>query len=275
MPSHLPPRASVTKAGPLPSTGITRLHRDYEPLGLPPDSAPFRTRLMGAVFARRRRSGRASPVPCRAFAAYSPPYPEDVLHLSGSAGCSLLPSPHHDRLGRPSLSGALFSGLRGWLQAEPAALLPSIGLDRDRTLPNRAVDAPLGRRLEPASRLYGQNLGGTFTCKSDTVCQAASRLSMRGGRALRARTHHQLMLGTQLSTVLTAKEGGSAEHAAPRDGNAVRRSCRRGGAAKGPRRRSPRVDQSAGKRCGLPDRHEASTKGVHAQQSPTPSWPIP
>ena len=179
MPSHLPPRASVTKAGPLPSTGITRLQRYYEPLGLPPNSAPFRTRLIGAVFAGRRRSGRASPVPCRAVAACSPPYPGDVLHPSGSAGCSLLPSPRHDRLGHPSLSGAHVSGLQGLLQAGPAALLPSFGLDRDRTLPNRAFDAPLGRRdlarrLEPATRLSGDYRGGTSTRKSDTACSAGS-----------------------------------------------------------------------------------------------------
>ena len=102
-----------------------RLHRYYEPLGLPSDTRPFHTRLIGQAFARREPPGRVSPVPCRTVGACPPQYPGGVLHRSGSHRCSLLPSPRHDRLGRPSLSGAYLTGLQGSLDAGPASLLPS------------------------------------------------------------------------------------------------------------------------------------------------------
>jgi hypothetical protein len=126
-----------------------RTHRYYEPLGLPPDSLPLHTRLIGRVFAGRRRSGRVSPVPCRAVTTCPPPYPRDVLHPSGSPGCSLLPSPRHDRLGHPALSGFYVTGLQGSLHAGPAVLLPS----RQPYGYRRAFDIPLRRGdLSPTIR---------------------------------------------------------------------------------------------------------------------------
>ena len=141
-----------------------RTHRYYEPLGLPPDSLPFHTRLIGRVFAGRRRSGRVSPVPCRAVATCPPPYPGDVLHPSGSPRCSLLPSPWHERLGHPTLSGLYLTGLQGSLHAGPAALLPS----RKPCSFLRALDIPLRRkdsspRPGSATRRAGAYRGGTLT----------------------------------------------------------------------------------------------------------------
>ena len=63
MPSRLPPHAATTKAGSLPSTGLSiassihcehaavfnRRRRYYEPLGLPPDTASFHRRLIEAA----------------------------------------------------------------------------------------------------------------------------------------------------------------------------------------------------------------------------------
>jgi len=52
MPSRLPPGASVTKAGSLPSASVIhRLRRYYEPLGLPPDTIPFHLRFIGTACA--------------------------------------------------------------------------------------------------------------------------------------------------------------------------------------------------------------------------------
>src|SRR5262249_27475156 len=68
--------------------------RYYEPLGLPPDTPPFRLRLIGAANARRGPPGRVSPVPHQTLSPCPPPYPAGVLHPSGySRRCSLLPSP--------------------------------------------------------------------------------------------------------------------------------------------------------------------------------------
>ena len=90
MPSRLPP-TGTTKAGPSRSSGFHRLHRYYEPLGLPLDTARFRHRLIPAAFARRGPSRRVSPVPHQAVPACRLPYPGSVLRPSGprSAVCCL------------------------------------------------------------------------------------------------------------------------------------------------------------------------------------------
>src|SRR5581483_2286964 len=132
MPLRLPPDSGTTKAGSLPSSGLfNRRRRYYEPLGLPPSTTPFHHRLIGIVCARRGPPGRVSPVPYQAVLACPPPYPVGVLHPSGSRRCSLLPSPWHERLGHPSLSGSYLTRLQGspfdWahqLASLPAALWP-------------------------------------------------------------------------------------------------------------------------------------------------------
>ena len=85
--------------------------------------------LIGIACARRGPPGRGSPVPRQTVLACPPPYPVGVLHSSGSRGCSLLPSPWHDRLGRPSLSGSYVTRLQGspfdWAR-QLASLPPAI-----------------------------------------------------------------------------------------------------------------------------------------------------
>ena len=146
---------------------FTEHQRYYEPLGLPSGTTPFRIPLIGGAFARRGQPVRASPVPCRAFAACSPPYPGGVLHPSGSpdAVCCL----RRDMSGSasPSLSGCHLTRLQGSLDVGPAALLPSHSPYSELM----ALDAPLGRgdlapRLEPATRRTGAYRGGTLTRKS-------------------------------------------------------------------------------------------------------------
>ena len=128
MPSHLPPRTRTTEAGPLPSTRfLAEHHRYYGPLGLPPGTITTSPSAYRCRFVQRGPPGRASPVPYRAVTACPPPYPGDVLHRSGSIRCSLLPSPRHDRLGHPSLSGFHLTRLQGSLDVGPTALLPSAG----------------------------------------------------------------------------------------------------------------------------------------------------
>jgi hypothetical protein len=156
MPSPVPPLASATKAGPLPSSGFHRFHRYYEPLGLPPGSLTLRTRLIARVFARRGRPGRASPVPHQPFATCRPPYPGGVLRrLSGPADavCCLRP----DMTGSASTPfGSNLTGLQRFIAVRPAASLPS----RQPYGHRRASDAPLRRRdlsprPEPATRRTG------------------------------------------------------------------------------------------------------------------------
>jgi hypothetical protein len=84
--------SGATKAGSLPSTGfVARRQQYYGPLGLPPGLIPLHRRLIGIALVRRRPPGRVSPVPQQAVSACRPPYPEGVLHPSGTE-CSLLPS---------------------------------------------------------------------------------------------------------------------------------------------------------------------------------------
>ena len=143
MPSRLPPDSGTTKAGSLPSSGfVGRRRQYYEPLGLPPSTIPFRRRLIGTAFARRGPPGRVSPVPYQAVFTCPPPYPAGVLHRSGPHGCSLLPSPWHERLGLPIPFRVLMSrGCKVHLSIGPANLLPS-QRSYDRL---RAFDAPLGQ----------------------------------------------------------------------------------------------------------------------------------
>jgi hypothetical protein len=153
--------------------------RYYEPLGLPSDTSPLHTRLIGPAFARREPPVRVSPVPCRTVDACPPPYPGGVLHRSGSHRCSLLPSPRNDRLGHPPLSGVSLTGLQGSLDAGPAPLLPSLeSLD-----PIRALDSPLrptdlSVNPDPATRRSGAYRGGTFTRKHDTTFRTHHRESL-------------------------------------------------------------------------------------------------
>ena len=156
MPSHLPPATGATKAGPLPSIRSPGLPRYYEPLGLPPDSRTLRTRLIARVFAGRRRSGRASPVPLHTVATCRLPYPGRVLDAAGSTRpvCCLRP----DMTGSaPPPFGAYVTGLQRFTLVRPAALLPSDGPYG----PPRASDAPHRWRdlspvhPEPATRRTG------------------------------------------------------------------------------------------------------------------------
>src|SRR3954470_20476908 len=172
MPSRLPPYTSTTKAGPLPSFGLVgRRQQYYEPLGLPPSTIPLRHRLIGTAFARRGPPGRVSPVPYQAVLTCPPPYPVDVLHPSGSRGCSLLPSPWNEKLGHPSLSGFHVTRLQGspfdWarqLATHPATLRPPVGF-RHPAWTIRLSPDPLGS----ATRRTGAYRDGTLTRKSDTA----------------------------------------------------------------------------------------------------------
>ena len=197
MPSRLPPYTGTTKAGSLPSSGLVdRRQRYYEPLGLPPSTIPFRHRLIGTAFARRGPPGRVSPVPYQAVFTCPPPYPVGVLHPSGSHGCSLLPSPWHERLGHPSLSGSYVTRLQGSLYVGPANLLPS---QRPYGL-LRAFDIPLGRQAlarhpGPATRRSGAYRDGTFTRKSDTARFATL------SRGESVRTHQSVNLPKSSSVI--------------------------------------------------------------------------
>jgi len=163
---RLPPYSSTTKAGPLPSSGLLDRRRQYYgPLGLPPSTIPFRHRLIGIAFVRRGPPGRVSPVPHQAVMTCPPPYPVDVLHPSDSRGCSLLPSPWHDRLGHPSLSGSYVTRLQGspfdWarqLASLSVTLRSPQGFRRSAWMTGLSADPP-----EPATRRTGAYRGGTLT----------------------------------------------------------------------------------------------------------------
>ena len=83
------------KQGPFPPARcLARLHRYYEPLGLPPGTAPFPP----SAYRHRLRPtwppGRVSPVPHLAVSPRALLHtPRGVLHPLRSPGCSLLPSP--------------------------------------------------------------------------------------------------------------------------------------------------------------------------------------
>ena len=153
MPSRLPPVTGTTKVRPSPSSGFHRLHRYYEPLGLPLGTTPLRLRLIGAAFAQRGPPRRVSPVPHQAFLTCPLPYPGSVLRPS-VLGRSLLPSPRHDRLGHSTLSGSYLTRLQSSrFRIGPASSLPH----PEPYGPARAFDAPLrtedlASTPEPATR---------------------------------------------------------------------------------------------------------------------------
>ena len=151
------PWHTVTEAGPLPSTDFHRLPRYYEPLGLPPSSLTFRTRLIGRVFARRKPLGRVSPVPYRSVDACRLPYPGGVLRRiseSPDAVCCLRPVMTGSA---PSPFGFYLTRLQRFTKARPAALPPAHEPYGSR----QAFDVPLRRedlspRPEPATRRLGR-----------------------------------------------------------------------------------------------------------------------
>jgi hypothetical protein len=169
--------------------GFPRRHQYYGPLGLPPGLTPFHHQLIRVASAGRRPPGRVSPVPHRAVSACPPPYPEGVLHRSGSR-CSLLPSLRHEQLGQPSLSGRYLTRLQGSLHAGPADLLPT----QEPYGPPWALDTPLRRgdlspRPGSATRRSGAYRGGTLTRKSDAA-GTAPRLPGTGS----VRTHRDMIV---------------------------------------------------------------------------------
>jgi hypothetical protein len=149
--------------------GFPGPRRYYEPLGLPPDTVRFRRRLIptaapnvGCRGGPRLFRVRLSPcAPLRTpGTSCTPP----------ACRCSLLPSPRHDRLGHPSLSGVSVTGLQGFTCVGPTALLPSQESYDSLT----ALDTPLrSRDLAPnpgsATRRAGAYRGGTLTRESNTA----------------------------------------------------------------------------------------------------------
>jgi hypothetical protein len=90
---------NVIEAEPLPSSVFPRLHKYYEPLGLPLDSKTISAlRLIRLVFAQRRLPSRASPVPPQPLKTCCRPYPGEIQHtlrIYPRAVCCL----HHDTSG--------------------------------------------------------------------------------------------------------------------------------------------------------------------------------
>jgi hypothetical protein len=126
MPSRLPPYASMTKAGSLPSSGLLdRRHRYYGPLGLPPSTVPFHLRLIGTAFARRgcRDGSLLFRIRLCLRALLHTPEASCILPELTDAVCCL----RRDMSGSAnlSLSGAYVSGLQGSLHVGPANSLPS------------------------------------------------------------------------------------------------------------------------------------------------------
>src|SRR6266849_514913 len=76
---------TATRAGPLPSSGVTRLRRYYEPLGLPLATVRFRSRLIRTAITRRGSARRVSRVPPLSFSTCCSPYPAETSCPSGFA----------------------------------------------------------------------------------------------------------------------------------------------------------------------------------------------
>lgn len=75
-PRAYPQAHARSKQGPFPPGGcLAALPRYFAPLGLPPDAAPFRTRLIDAALLQREPPGKASPVPHRAVGHVPLPVP--------------------------------------------------------------------------------------------------------------------------------------------------------------------------------------------------------
>jgi hypothetical protein len=82
-PRAYPHANARSKQGPFPPGGcLAALPRYFDPLGLPPDAAPFRTRLIDAALLQREPPGRVSPVPHRAVDTCRSPYPGGVQRCS-------------------------------------------------------------------------------------------------------------------------------------------------------------------------------------------------
>ena len=178
MPSRLPPRARVTKAGPLPSGGVvaaaingTTSPSDSLParrrfaLGLSASLCPDKGGRVGPLLFRAGLSPRASlrtpEASCARMQSHAPGSTDTVCCLRrdmiGSAA-----SPFGSFISRGCKVHAF--ALR------PATLLPS----QQPYGHLRALDAPLRQRAlaphpEPATRLSGDYRGGTFTRKSSTA----------------------------------------------------------------------------------------------------------
>ena len=144
-----------TRAPSLRRVYPSRPRRYYEPLGLPPGTAPLRLRLIGAAFARRGRRGGSLLFRARLSL-------RAVLHTPGAscapptlarAVCCL----RRDMTGSAAPPfGSYVTGLQGSRDVRPATSPPS----RVPYGTRRAFDAPLVRwslppRLEPATRRLG------------------------------------------------------------------------------------------------------------------------
>src|SRR6266446_5643765 len=89
MPSRLPPCERMTKVGPFPPGSSPALRRYSDPLGLPPDTPPFRLRLIDVVLLGLEPPGRASPVPHRAVDTCRSPYPGGIQRCSDLSALSV------------------------------------------------------------------------------------------------------------------------------------------------------------------------------------------
>jgi hypothetical protein len=158
----------MTKVGALPSCRVV-LPGDlwyYGPLGLPLPSARFRHRLIRAVFARRRRGRRASPVPNRTVSTCRSPYPGETWR-GWSGGPSARRGLCRDMSGS-ALPLFLCRGCRIHVMLRPALLLPPQGL-----LTPRFDRTPLDADRWPATGGSGSSPGGTLTHWLDPASQDA------------------------------------------------------------------------------------------------------
>lgn len=182
MPSRLPPPPPRPKQGPFPPPAFsTGLLGTMDPSDSRPARPPFALGLWGppAPNVGRRDGSLLSRV--ELLSACPPPCPAGVLHRSGS-GCSLLPSPRHDRLGRPPFRVPISRGCKVRFMlglptcSPPADLWPAKGFRRPaqtarspsppgacyaalRRLPRR-VSLPLARRSLQDATLVGLRRGG-------------------------------------------------------------------------------------------------------------------
>jgi hypothetical protein len=166
-PSLLPPKHPNLR--PLPSTGITRLHRYYEPLRHPPRPAPSE-RLSGTGPSPRW----ASRVPTRSVSTCHPHYPGEspgalaVVPAPGTAAFPALSSGRH--------SQRLFRGLlRVHCALRPADLLAPLS----GAVVRAARRPPVTQR--PPARGYEAEppncLGRTSTCKNTPTFTAHHNVS--------------------------------------------------------------------------------------------------
>jgi hypothetical protein len=154
MPSHLPPYARTTKAGPSRSSGFRRLHRYYEPLGLPLDTAGLHIPPTWAA-----EEGLPSSAPgCPCVLASLPRECPAPLRDSLSAVCCL----------HPEMTGSATPPF-GFLSHEAAKF----------TLPHWA------RRVAPLVASPSAPTG-LSTLRSDAALSGVTRSLLRGAPALTA-----------------------------------------------------------------------------------------